>query len=74
MAVNTASLFIWTADALLDAHKRNVRIRIISDDDQMASTGSDVQRLKDAGIAGVCVCVKVCYACYVIMSDEPYCT
>eukprot|EP00200_Dunaliella_tertiolecta_P013512 CAMPEP_0202392972 /NCGR_PEP_ID=MMETSP1127-20130417/92607_1 /ASSEMBLY_ACC=CAM_ASM_000462 /TAXON_ID=3047 /ORGANISM="Dunaliella tertiolecta, Strain CCMP1320" /LENGTH=186 /DNA_ID=CAMNT_0048995523 /DNA_START=876 /DNA_END=1433 /DNA_ORIENTATION=- len=39
------------ADVLLDAHKRGVHVRIISDDDQMASNGSDVARLSKAGIA-----------------------
>ncbi|KAF5835208.1 hypothetical protein DUNSADRAFT_7750 [Dunaliella salina] len=39
------------ADVLFDAHKRGVQVRIISDDDQMASNGSDVARLRRAGIA-----------------------
>lgn len=38
------------ADALLAAHSRGVRVRIISDNDQMATRGSDVERLKAAGV------------------------
>jgi len=49
------------AEALLDAHKRGVRIRIISDDDQMASNGSDVQRLRNAGIAGHTLGAPLCW-------------
>lgn len=37
-------------DALLDAHRRGVRVRIISDDEQMWSQGSDVRDLMRAGI------------------------
>lgn len=40
------------AAALMDAHRRGVSVRVISDDDQAASNGSDVQALKDAGIQG----------------------
>ena len=38
------------ADALLDAHKRGVTVRIITDDDQSKSRGSDVESLSKEGI------------------------
>eukprot|EP00803_Ostreobium_quekettii_P011127 evm.model.scf_2095.4 EVM.evm.TU.scf_2095.4 scf_2095:18739-25500(-) len=38
------------ADEVLRAHERGLRVRVISDDDQMATRGSDIQRLRDAGI------------------------
>lgn len=38
------------ADALLDAHTRGVRIRIISDNDKRFDDGSDIVRLSAAGI------------------------
>lgn len=37
-------------DALLDAHRRGVRVRVITDDDKRFDTGSDVARLIEAGI------------------------
>jgi mitochondrial cardiolipin hydrolase len=37
-------------DAVLDAHRRGVRVRVISDDDKRFDTGSDVTQLADAGI------------------------
>jgi mitochondrial cardiolipin hydrolase len=39
------------ANELLAAHQRGVAVRIISDDDQMKTQGSDVARLAAAGIA-----------------------
>ena len=36
--------------ALLDAHRRGVRMRIVSDDDKAMDPGSDMERLGDAGI------------------------
>ena len=36
--------------AILDAHGRGVKVRIISDNDKCHDAGSDVQRLRDAGI------------------------
>jgi mitochondrial cardiolipin hydrolase len=38
------------AQALLDAHRRGVRVRLITDDEQIASTGSDAASLRAAGI------------------------
>ena len=38
------------AKAILAAHKRDVRVRIISDDDKAFDRGSDVRDLNDAGI------------------------
>ena len=38
------------ADAILAAHKRGVRVRIITDDDQSKTRGSDVEELARAGI------------------------
>ncbi|GBF99930.1 MT associated signaling phospholipase D [Raphidocelis subcapitata] len=38
------------SEALLAAHNRGVRVRIISDNDQMATKGSDIERLKAAGM------------------------
>lgn len=37
-------------DALLEAHKRGVRVRIITDDEKSSDTGSDIDRLAAAGI------------------------
>ena len=39
------------ADAMIAAHERGVRLRVISDDDKMHDRGSDVIRLSEAGIA-----------------------
>ena len=39
------------ADAVLAAVRRGVRVRLITDDDQMASRGSDVARLAKGGVA-----------------------
>lgn len=38
------------ASAILDAHGRGVRLRIVTDDDKAYDRGSDVHRLADAGI------------------------
>jgi len=38
------------ANILLDLHKKGIKVRIITDDDQSASTGSDIQTMKKAGI------------------------
>jgi mitochondrial cardiolipin hydrolase len=35
---------------LIDLHKKGVKVRIITDDDQSASNGSDVQRMRKEGI------------------------
>ena len=37
-------------DALLDAHKRGLEVRILSDDHKVHDSGSDVIRLRDRGI------------------------
>lgn len=37
--------------AILDAHRRGVKVRIISDDDKWHDLGSDVMRFREAGIA-----------------------
>ena len=38
------------ANAIIDAHRRGVRVRIISDDDQAKNKGSDTLRMRDMGI------------------------
>lgn len=37
-------------DAVLEAHRRGVRVRVVTDDDKRFDNGSDVARLADAGI------------------------
>ena len=37
-------------DALIRAHRRNVKVKIISDDECMKQQGSDIQYLRDSGI------------------------
>lgn len=37
--------------AILAAHRRGVAVRVISDDDKRHDAGSDIQRLREAGIA-----------------------
>lgn len=39
------------AEAVLDAHRRGVAVRILSDDDKRHDDGSDIARLAEAGIA-----------------------
>lgn len=36
--------------ALLDAHRRGVRMRVVGDDDKSLDAGSDMERLSDAGV------------------------
>jgi len=36
--------------ALLEAHARGIRLRVVSDDDKSLDPGSDVRRLREAGI------------------------
>jgi len=38
------------ARALVEAHQRGVRVRVVSDDDKARDLGSDLQRLSDAGL------------------------
>ncbi len=37
-------------EAILDAHRRGVRMRILTDDDKSADLGSDIHQLQQAGI------------------------
>ena len=39
------------ARAILDAHARRVRVRVITDNDKQYDGGSDIERLRSAGIA-----------------------
>ena len=39
------------ADELIEAHKRGVKVRMITDDEAMKANGADAQRLCDAGIS-----------------------
>jgi len=38
------------ANILIDLHKKGIKVRVITDDDQSASTGSDIKTIKNAGI------------------------
>ena len=38
-------------EGILDAHRRGVSVRVISDDDKRHDSGSDIERLRSAGIA-----------------------
>jgi len=38
------------ANILIDLHKKGVKVRVITDDDQSASNGSDIQTIKKSGI------------------------
>ena len=37
--------------SLVEAHRRNVEVRVISDDEKSSDAGSDIQHLKQSGIA-----------------------
>jgi phosphatidylserine/phosphatidylglycerophosphate/cardiolipin synthase-like enzyme len=56
-ARESADLCVFTitddriSKAVLDAHRRGVRVRIITDNDKALDQGSDVHRLRRAGIA-----------------------
>ena len=39
------------SDAILECHRRGVKLRIITDDDKSEDRGSDIERLEQAGIA-----------------------
>lgn len=39
------------SSVILDAHKRGVQVRIVSDNDKLYDDGSDIRRLHEAGIA-----------------------
>lgn len=38
------------SEAILQAHNRNIRIQIITDNDKLYDVGSDITRMRDAGI------------------------
>lgn len=38
-------------EAILDAHRRGVRVRVISDDEKVLDTGNDIAWLRDRGVA-----------------------
>ncbi|PNH11184.1 Mitochondrial cardiolipin hydrolase [Tetrabaena socialis] len=38
------------ADVVLDCHRRGVKVRIITDNDQATTTGSDINKFRQAGI------------------------
>lgn len=38
------------SDAILDAHRRGTRVRVVSDNEKAYDPGSDLDRLKDAGV------------------------
>ena len=38
-------------DAILKAHKRGIRLRIITDDDKSTDLGSDIMRLSESGVS-----------------------
>lgn len=38
-------------DAILECHARGVRVRVLSDNDKQYDSGSDIQRLRDRGVA-----------------------
>jgi len=38
------------ANILIDLHKKGIKVRVITDDDQSASNGSDIQTIKKAGV------------------------
>ena len=56
-ARRTADVCVFTitddriAEAVMSAHRRGVKLRIITDDDKSLDRGSDVDRLKRAGVA-----------------------
>jgi phosphatidylserine/phosphatidylglycerophosphate/cardiolipin synthase-like enzyme len=37
--------------ALLDSHRRGVRVRVVTDNDKSLDPGSDIRRLREAGVA-----------------------
>ncbi len=55
-ARNSVDICVFTitddrvSDAILDAHQRRVKVRVISDDDKSGDRGSDIERLEKAGI------------------------
>lgn len=54
---HTADVCVFTitddriSRSILDAHRRGVKVRIVSDDDKWRDLGSDVMRFREAGIA-----------------------
>lgn len=55
-AKNTAELCVFTitddriSDKIINAHRRGVKVRIVTDDDKAFDAGSDISRLKTAGL------------------------
>jgi len=55
-AVTTLDICVFSitynvlGDAIIEAHKRGVKVRIISDDEQAKNPGADIERLQQAGI------------------------
>ena len=55
-ARDSAEICVYTitdnriANAIVDAHRRGVRVRVVTDNDKSADLGSDVSRLEDAGV------------------------
>jgi len=55
-ARNTVDICVFTitddrvSDAIIDAHERRLKVRVISDDDKSGDRGSDIQRLESAGV------------------------
>jgi cardiolipin hydrolase len=55
-ARNSVDICVFTitddrvSDAIIDAHRRRLAVRVISDDDKSGDRGSDIGRLKSAGV------------------------
>ena len=55
-AKNSVDICVFTitddrlSSAILDAHRRKVRVRIVTDDDKSQDRGSDIERLSEAGV------------------------
>ena len=55
-ARNTVDICVFTitddrvSDAIIDAHERRLKVRVISDDDKSGDRGSDIRRLESAGV------------------------
>jgi len=55
-ARNSVDICVFTitddrvSNAIIDAHERRLKVRVISDDDKSGDRGSDIQRLESAGI------------------------
>lgn len=55
-AVTTLDICVFSitynvlGDAIIEAHKRGVKVRVISDDEQAKNPGADIERLQQAGV------------------------